>query len=317
MAGLLLWLGYALWKPGLDVRDGGHDRGRNAIWLAHVWLGGDEWFLKHGKTNEFERYRSPARVTELAEKLKRHGILDVFPHLCPADAEGNLPPVNDAQVERFLDRCEGLRVIPWIGGPNGGTVRLNDLKWRARFARSARELIERHPRLAGVHVNLEPLPDGDPDILRLLEELRQALPSGEILSVAAYPPPTRWHPYPDVHWGETYFRQVAARSDQLAVMMYDAGQKIPKTYQKLMADWTREVLDWSEGKSILLGVPTYDDAGVGYHDPAVENITNAIFGIHRGLSAGSLPTNYHGVALYCDWEMSTEEWTFFREHFLK
>lgn len=100
-------------------------------------------------------------------------------------------------------------------------------------------------------------------------------------------------------------------------MLYDAGQKIPKSYQKLMADWTIEVLAWSEGKAILLGLPTYDDAGVGYHDPKVENLTNALLGIHRGLSQPAPPTNYQGVAIYCDWETSDVEWSYFRQHFLK
>ena len=36
---LVLWLGCVLWKPGLDVRDGRHDRQRNGIWLSHGWLG--------------------------------------------------------------------------------------------------------------------------------------------------------------------------------------------------------------------------------------------------------------------------------------
>ena len=83
-----------------------------------------------------------------------------------------------------------------------------------------------------------------------------------------------------------------------------------------MAEWTREVLAWSEGKSLLLGIPTYNDAGVGYHDPEVENITNALLGIHRGLSNQLLPPNYQGVAIYCEWETSEGEWQYFREHFL-
>ena len=83
-----------------------------------------------------------------------------------------------------------------------------------------------------------------------------------------------------------------------------------------MADWTVEVLDRSEGKPVLLGVPTYDDAGVGYHDPKVENLRNDLLGIHRGLSRKS-PANYQGVAIYCDWETSESEWNYFREHFLR
>jgi hypothetical protein len=84
-----------------------------------------------------------------------------------------------------------------------------------------------------------------------------------------------------------------------------------------MADWTVEVLAWSEGKPVLLGVPTYDDAGVGYHDPKVENLTNALLGIHRGLSRSVVATNYQGVAIYCDWETSEAEWNYLGQHFLK
>lgn len=310
-------MAFLLWKPGLDIGDGRHDRGSNAIWLAHGWLGADEWFIKYQKTNEFPRYRNPAAILALAENLRRHHITDVYPHLCPAEPTGELPPVDANQVETFLDAFREFRVLPWVGGPHGSNVRLHDLKWRAAFIKNVRELLTKHPRFAGVHLNVEPLPSGDKDFLLLLDELRSALPPGKILAVAAYPPPTRWHPFPDVHWDEAYFRQVAKRCDQIAVMMYDASQKIPKTYQKLMADWTREVLEWNEGKAILLGVPTYEDAGVRYHHANVENLTNALFGIHRGLSRNAIPVNYQGVAIYCDWETSESEWSYFREYFLK
>lgn len=313
----LVFCGYALWRPGLDVRDGRHDRRSNAVWLAHGWLGADEWFTRNDKTNEFTLYRSPSNIKALAEKLRSNHITDVFPHLCPAEPTGQLPAVDRQQVEQFLDAFGALRVFPWVGGPNGASVRLNDLKWRARFAADVRQLLTQHARFAGVQLNVEPLPSGDKEFLLLLDELRAALPPRKLLSIAAYPPPTRWHPFPEVHWDEAYFREVARRCDQIAVMMYDAGQKLPKTYQRLMADWTGEVLRWSEGKPVLLGVPTYDDAGVEYHDPKVENLSNALLGIHRGLARSSVPVHYQGVAIYCDWETSDAEWGFFREHFLK
>lgn len=315
--GLLVavWVTYLLWRPGLDVRDGRHDRGQNAIWLGHGWLGGNDWFVRYDKTNEFARFREPARIRDLAEQLRRHHITDVFPHLCPAEPDGRIPSVDAEQVERFLDAFEGFRVMPWIGGPNGSSARLHKAEWRARFSANVQSLIAAHPRLAGVQINVEPLTSGDTNFLQMLDELRAALPKGKLLSVAAYPPPTWWHPYEDVHWDEKYFREVARRSDQMAVMMYDAAQRIPKTYQHLMADWTQEVLAWSEGKPVLLGVPTYDDAGVGYHDAKVENLTNALRGIHRGLSRQPLPTNYQGIAIYCEWETSEVEWQYFREHF--
>jgi hypothetical protein len=307
--------GLFFWRPGLDVRDGRHDRGRNAIWLQHGWLGADDWFIRNQKTNTIPGFRQPGRLVELAARLRSHHITDVFPHVSPADRDGNLPPVDDEQTERFLDAFHGIRVIPWTGGVNGNHVLLSNREWRNNFARSIRKLLLVHPRLAGIQLNVEPLPSGDKNFLTLLEEVRQTLPVGKLLSIAAYPPPTRWHPYPDVHWEEAFFRQVAQRCDQLAVMMYDTSLRHPRLYQKLMADWTREVLAWSEGRQILLGLATYDDADSGYHDPKTENLINGLLGIHRGLST-PVPTNYQGVALYCEWEMDEAEWAGFRGRFL-
>ena len=62
--------------------------------------------------------------------------------------------------------------------------------------------------------------------------------------------------------------------------------------------------------------PDLEDADVGYHDPKVENLTNALLGIHRGLSRQPLPTNYQGIAIYCEWETSEAEWQYIRKHFL-
>ena len=41
-------------------------------------------------------------------------------------------------------------------------------------------------------------------------------------------------------------------------------------------------------------------------------------GIHAGLSKfKSLPVNYTGVAIYCEWEMDDQEWKYLREEFEK
>jgi hypothetical protein len=314
---LALFVGYWLWSPGLDVRDGRHDVGRNGIWIGHGWLAGDDWFVRNHKTNQIAHFRDPSQIRKLADKLRQHHFTDVFPHLCPVELHGKLPTVKSNQVEQFLDEFGGFRVMPWIGGPNGAEVRLHEAKWRTKFVGNVVALLMAHPRFAGVHLNVEPLPSGDTNYLQLLGELRTALPHDKILSIAAYPPPTRWHPFPDVHWDEAYYHEVARRVDQLAVMMYDAGQRNPKFYVKLMADWTPQVLTWSGDKPVLLGIPTYDDPGVEYHYPNVENITNALLGIHRGLSRQVSRTNYQGVAIYCEWETSESEWDFLRRHFLK
>lgn len=310
----VLALIYLAWTPGKVVKNGRHDRRTNAIWLQHGWLGDDLWFARNQRDKV--RFRETVKTAALSDLLTDHGVKYVFPHLCPCDTYGRIPPVDFKQTELFLDHFEAFEVVPWIGGVLGVQCFPDDESWRARFVESVDDLFKIHPRLAGVQVNIEPLPSGNTSFLLLLDELRASLPAGKILSVAAYPPPTRWHPYPEVHWDEFYYREVAKRSDQLAPMMYDTALKWEKPYRKLVADWTVEVLDWSEGTQVLLGVPVYDDANTDYHDPDIENLQNALSGIHAGLSRyKQLPEIYQGVAIYCEWEMDDQKWRCFRKNF--
>ncbi len=313
----LVWLGYALWSPGQEVTDGRHDLGRNGMWLQHGWTGDDGWFERNGKKDRIAQFRDPARIAELAQRLRQHRITDVFPHMAPAQPGGRLPPIHPEQTERFLQGMEGFRVMPWIGGVLDDDCFPSIPGWRASFVRSIQELLQAHPRLSGVHLNIEPWPSGNRELLLLLDEIRAVMPPGKLLSVAAYPPPTRWHPYPQVHWEEDYYREVSQRTDQLAVMMYDTSLRLKKVYAWLMAEWTQEILAASGTTPVLLGLPAYEDTGVGYHHPEVENLPGGLQGIHAGLVSGGLPANYQGVALYSDWVMDEAEWRYFREHFLK
>jgi hypothetical protein len=312
---LLIVAFYLLWTPGLDVQDGRDDRNHNGIWIGHQWFAVDRWFEENSQSNQMHLYRDPQEIQNLVVLLKSNHITDVFPHLCPADPFGKLPDSDSRQIERFLNAFEGFRVIPWIGGPSGAQVRVDDEKWRSKFINSITNLIREHPRLAGVQLNIEPMSSGDQGFLRLEEELRAALPKGKIISIAAYPPPTFFQQDNDIHWTEEYFRQVSQRSDQMAVMMYDTGLQKPKFYQYLMSQWTQEVLAWSGNSKVLLGLPAYEDKGMDYHNPDVENLDNALMGIHEGLSHSPSLNNYQGVAIYSDWEMNEEKWRYFEKHF--
>ena len=311
-------LAYAIWEPGRTITDGRHDRGRNGLWMQHAWLGDDAWFKRNHREDRRDHFRDPATLAQTAAHLQQHHIADLFPHLCPCNPSGAIPPVDDPQTERFLNAFAPpqFRVLPWVGGVQDVDAFPTNPKWRAGFLASINDLLTRHPRLAGIHVNIEPLPSGDAGYLTLLTELRAALPKGKLISVAAYPPPTLWHRFPEVHWEEAYFRQVAARTDQVAVMLYDTSLRSPKFYRKLMRDWTAETLLWAGDTPVLLGVPAYEDAGVGYHHPDVENLTNSLAGIHAAISS-PLPANYQGVSIYADWEMTDAKWSTLRGSFFK
>ena len=305
---------YFLWSPGALNAHGKFDHGQNAIWLGHGWLGDDGWFLRNCRDPEL--FRSPERIAELMRQLQSQHIRFVYPHLCPAQFSGEIAPYDSDQLERFLDAAEAadIEVIPWIGGVFGESARLENQRWRTQFVDSVKELLEKHPRLAGVQVNIEPLPSGNPDFLSLLDEPRPIL-RDRILGVAAYPPPTKWHPHPNVHWELSYLAEVAKRSDQMAVMMYDTAIKLEKFYIQLMTRWTRELQTTLEGSdcTLLLGVPAYEDVDSGYHHPRVENLASALAGIQAAKPGG----NYIGCAIYCEWEMTPEKWQIWRSNFLK
>ena len=297
-----------LWSPGLDLRDGSHDFAHNALWMQHGWLADDNWFKANHREARKPFFRDPANLAKTAAALSTHHITDLFPHLCPCDIDGTLPRVDHPQVERFLDAFADFRVLPWVGGVRGESAFPDDPVWRTNFIKSCNALLHRHPRLAGLHLNIEPTPDGDPAFLTLLEELGAAIPQDKILSVAAYPPPTRWQNNPNVHWSDVYAQAVAQRVNHVAVMMYDTGLHNPKLYRHLMDTWTTELLTDYPHCELLLGIPAYDDPEP-WHDPACENMQNALAGIHAALNVQpSRPPNYRGIALYAEWEMSPDKW---------
>ncbi len=299
---------YLIWQPGSDRPF--PEFKENAIWLGHGWLGDDGWFERNQRSKE--KFRSEEKIEALFKKLAENKISIVYPHLCPAQFDGRIAPYDSNQLERFLTLAEKyhIRVIPWVGGILYESARPDDRKWVKNFFASVEELFKNHPRVTGIHLNIEPMPDGNREFCDFLAGLRKVV--GErILSVAAYPPPTKWHQYPNVHWGISYFAELSKHCDQMAVMMYDTAIPLEKFYINLMTDWTQSLAGITQKNStkLILGVPAYDDHGVGYHYPHVENMLSAL----RGISAAGRNCSIDGIAIYCNWEMDENEWQIWRK----
>ena len=81
-----------------------------------------------------------------------------------------------------------------------------------------------------------------------------------------------------------------------------------------MTDWPHELAGAVRptGCELLLGIPAYEDAGVGYHHPYVENISSAL----RGIAASERKNEIGGIAVYCEWEMDENKWQCWR-NFIK
>ncbi len=302
--------------PGVHSTHGRFDQVRNGLWLAHGWMGDDAWFAENQRAKA--DYDTDSARLRLRSTCTDNGIRYLFPHLCPASSTGKLALHDCERVETLLDALPDVKILPWVGGVHRDHCPVESSRWRALFVDDCAALLSEHPRFAGIHLNIEPMPDGNPAFLLLLDELKSAIGSDKILSVAAYPPPTRWHPYPAVHWSEAYYREIDRRCDQLVPMMYDTGLRSGKIYTWLVESWTRELLEWTDHSELLLGLPAYEDLGVAYHDPKVENLENAIGGVNAGLlSSDSRLGKLEGIALYADWTISAQEWRTFRDRFAK
>jgi hypothetical protein len=299
----LVWLGST---PAPDLRAHPFNQDRNAVWLEHRWL---------------ERGHDEAEMRALFERLRRRGVRYLFPHLIPFDASGQLPAHSREQMRAFLAAARSVspdfQVLPWVGGlrvgwrrTRAGTINLADLAQRQRMVAEVRGLIDEG--FDGIHLNVEPVDDGNVDYLALLRALRTAVGPDHTLSVSA----TRPGPFalffaPNFLWSPGYYARVGALADQLVVMAYDTGLPTPGLYRRYVAwaarETTHTLVESKARARVLIGIPTYDETGI-MHRAGVETPTNALLGVISGLRGVGGGGTFEGVALYAEWTTDDAEW---------
>jgi hypothetical protein len=301
-----LYLGYA---PAGDTAPHPFNHDRNAVWLEHRWL---------------ERAHTEAEMEALFGGLAGRGIAYVYPHLIPFDRAGKLPRHSREQMRAFLGVARRvapeMKVLPWVGGlrqgwrrQRPGTLELTDLAQRQSIVAECRGLIDEG--FDGIHVNVEPVGDGNDDFLALLRALRPAVGPGHVLSLSAIRPGPFGIPVaPNFVWSPGYYTRVAALVDQMVIMAYDTALPTRSLYRRYVAYATSSVtgaLDASRlGTRVLLGVPTYDDTGF-MHRAGVETTENALLGIVAGLRGLGAGGTFEGVALYAEWTTDEAEWAIY------
>ena len=301
--GLAAYIGYA---PAGDHSPHPFNHDRNAVWLEHRWL---------------EKPQPPEQVQALFVKLRRRGVSYVFPHLIPFGPDGQLPPHSRDEMRNFLAtaRLEApeMKVLPWVGGlrvgyrrQRAGTMRLDDLGQRQRIVAECRGLVDEG--FDGIHLNIEPVNDGNVDFLALLRALRTAVGTDRVMSISAIRPgPFALPIAPNFLWSPDYYARVAALVDQIVIMAYDTAIPTPALYRRYVA-WaatsvTTTLADSRIRARVLMGVPTYDETGL-MHRGHVETPENALLGIVAGLRGLGAGGTFEGVALYAEWTTDDAEW---------
>ena len=302
-AAAAVWLAFA---PAGDASPHPFNHDRNAVWLEHRWL---------------ERGHPGAEMEELFSSLSRRGITYAFPHLIPFNSAGRLPLHNREQMRALLAVARRVapevKVLPWVGGlrsgwrrARSGTIDLDDMGQRQRMVAECRGLVDEG--FDGIHLDVEPVDDGNDEFLSLLQALRTAVGSKALLSISAIRPgPFRLLFAPNLFWTPDYYGRVGALADQVVVMAYDTGLPTSALYRRYLAyaarSVTEEMLRSNARARVLVGIPTYDESGF-MHRAGVETPENALLGVVAGLRGVGGGGTFEGVAIYAEWTTDESEW---------
>ncbi len=295
-----------VFRPATDYPGSAFNRDANAVWLGVEWV------------NE---PHAPGDVADLVSQLQAHRIRTVFVYVSYMREDGTFNPTYDHAAD-FVEAVHSLNpsldVLAWIGLPldvprSSGTVDLNDADTRRRVSDMCADLVA--AGFDGVHLDPEPVSSGDDAVLALLEDIRRGLPLEAMLSIAAR---RIWPVFPDVpwpgvgagFWHSDYYRQIAERVDQIALMTYDSALPAEWMYRQ----WTRfQVITLSRALEnstveILIGVPTSEEATRTHH-PRAETMESGLSGAIDGLNdEAARPGRITGVAIYPYWETDADEW---------
>lgn len=286
-----------------------------AVWMEHAWV---------------DPGRSEKEVLSMTKRLQSLGITDAFVHSGPLEANGSLSSAKYAETQDLLRQMHGvypdIRVQAWIGQVTttwGGPLDLTAESVRDNIVRSARDLLEEG--FDGIHLNLEPVLDGDMDFLDLLQDLRLlteeykatlSLASDDVEPFLGAGFLVRSCCREVTFWKPAYLAKVFGFVDQVAVMTYDSSLQediFYSWYVSLVTERLSEITP--EGKTLFIGLPSFETGNAEFNTE-VENITSGLKGVVAGLAKVTdlEAVSRLGVAIYAYWETSEEEWQVYREY---
>lgn len=285
------------------------NQGRNAAWL------GVEWVSQPHRTDE---------ILTLTTQLAERQITTIYVYASYYKPEGSFNPTY-AYAKEFVTAVKSfapdLVVQAWVGLPLE-TMNLNSRAVRGEVVDFCVALI-RDAGFDGLHIDPEPVEDGDKSVLALLDELRQALDPEAVLSIAGrriWPifPTIRWPFVGRWSWSTSYYQKVARRVDEIAVMVYDSALPTSGLYRQ----WTKfqvialsRALAYSDVR-LFIGIPTSEEASAT-HKPAAENMRSGLRGTIDGLNDWATWANVvTGVAVYPYWETDAREWEIYQRLWL-
>lgn len=315
---LLVLVDYLAYPHLSSVGGRSFNTGENGLWLRYWWYFGE---------------RSDADVRTMARRLKEQQIRYAYFHVRYIKKDGTLrfryPEAARRLVAALHRDAPNVKVIAWIyvGNARGlGEVDLSNADVLKKLVDEALWLVK-ECEFDGVQWDYEICENGDPHFLKLMRETRAAFVGAKHLPANASPllsaAVPMWLPRPLRHWGwsDDYFAHVAATCDQMAVMCYDSGCYLPRSYVWLVRQQaihvTRAAARGNPNCRVLLGVPTYGKGGASHH-PYAENVYLALKGVREGLTDERANRSaFAGVAVFADYTTQPDEWEMYQRWWLE
>lgn len=282
------------------------DNGLNAAWVSVDWVNEE-----HDKQS----------ITELAEELTRQRIKYVYVFVSYMKPGAKFNPTYSYAgefVSALKEENPELNVQAWLGFPlesryGDGYVDFGDIEVQTVTISFCIDLIQ-ELGFDGVHLDPEPVVNNDSKVLVMLDDIRRGIGPDAALSMST----RRIWPFRgnmaqavgQFAWQADYYREVAQRVDQVAVMTYDSTLPHPALYRY----WVRsQVIRLSQALygipvELLIGLPASEERTFT-HRPFAENMRSGLMGTLDGLySSQAWSPAVTGVAVYPFWEMDAEDW---------
>lgn len=322
---LVIALDYFLYPRLAPMAGRSLNTGENGLWIRYNWYFGKQLANEQSvKDDATLQELTDADYAILAKRVRQAKVRYAYCHVRYIDSDGHLHFRFLSTARRLVNelhrRAPGTRVVAWVyvgGVTEYPPVRLTDARVRAAMVGEAVWLVKKCG-FDGIQWDYERCNNGDSGHLALLRETRAALPD-TFLSTCAQP----WYPTPVTNWygwDETYFTQVARECDQVAVMGYDTGMWLPRSYVWLMREQmphvTRAVHAGNPTCRVMLGVPTYGKAGWG-HNLQSETLRLALKGVREGANDPRTDAAaFDGVAIFAEHTTTVAEWREYRRDWL-
>lgn len=285
--------------------------GQDAYWLGHAWVDGR---------------KDQDDVDALAQQLRGSGIRDLFVHAGPyaddGELDADLRPRAQWLIGALHTALPQVRVQAWLGDVVGGDrMDLSSVTTRNAVLAGVDDVLA--DGFDGVHLDFEPIENGDLDFLVLLAAVREHTRAQDAQLSVAVPKvePLSWVeavmsvvPFHLPRWSPGYLGQVAELVNQVAIMTYDTALPTETAYRGYVRRQTEVALRVvPDNVTLLIGAPAYHEQRINRYDSA-ETVAGAVSGVQLALAADDESERPAvGLALYVDFTATDQDWSSYQD----